>query len=94
MKKNNFSAKKTKGTKRKKVTSLGIEYRGYQIEPVSCLVSKNKWVPRCRLVPLNKGKRGADFPLLTWEKKLDSKIQADNYALESAQIYIANQLSE
>ncbi len=62
-------------------------YQGYYIEPDSCQDEKGRWVPRASIYP-TKGQPSKEIAPLVWQKVFDNKREADDFALQGAELYI------
>jgi hypothetical protein len=65
-----------------------IEFRGYRITANSYQDDMSgKWIPYADIMPI------ADTPNdplpMSWEREFDTQLEADDYALESAELYIS-----
>jgi len=65
-----------------------ISYKGYQLAAESHQSkSSGKWIPQARLTPSRENVVLTKAPL-TWPREFASQKEADDFVLESAQIFI------
>lgn len=66
-----------------------ISHKGYKIVTESYEDDETgKWVPRALITPLDEA-ANSEMPM-NWEREFDTQLQADDFALEGAQLYIDN----
>lgn len=66
-----------------------IEFRGYRIAANSYQDDENgKWIPHADIMPLDESQN--DPMPMSWEREFSTQLEADDYALESAQLYISS----
>ena len=68
-----------------------IEYRGYSIQANSYKDDEGKWIPQVLITPPKGIAQEMNEPL-TWERKFDTKEEADSFALDGGEFYINNKL--
>lgn len=64
-----------------------IFYKEYKIIGESYKNDSGKWIPRARIVPTEDSVNREERPL-NWPEEFDNQLKADDFALESAQLYI------
>lgn len=64
-----------------------ITFRGYKIQASSFQNNDGKWVPQAAIIPIDEAANQEEAPL-TFERDFDTQLEADDYALDSAQLYI------
>ncbi|MDD5144833.1 MAG: hypothetical protein PHW72_01795 [Candidatus Pacebacteria bacterium] len=81
-----------------------IFYRGYKIIAQSYKIEGGKWVPQARIIPVSEEadvegegespsahddeSAGTEESPLTWPETFNTQLEADDFALDSAQFYI------
>lgn len=68
-------------------TMQQIRHRGYQITATSFQNDRERWVPRATIVPIDETANREESPF-TWARDFATQEEADNFALEGAQLYI------
>lgn len=64
-----------------------IFHRGYRIIAESYKSDTGKWIPKARIIPVDEAMAMEERPL-NWPQEFETKLQADSFALDGAQLYI------
>ncbi len=65
-----------------------VEYQGYEIIGDSYMNENGKWTAQAKINAVDSGAKRPDYPILCWQEEFESEQQANEYAAQSAQIYI------
>ena len=66
-----------------------IDHKGYKIEALSYPSDEGKWIPYAKVTPIKgSASQNVEEAPLTWEREFGTQIEADDFALQGAQLYI------